>query len=39
MRLDLKQSRTIEIMKRRGWIIYLLYVMRPKPRDLSTLTQ
>ena len=39
MRLDQKQTRKIETMKRRGWILYLLYAMRPKPRDFSTLIQ
>lgn len=39
MRLDPKETRKLETMKRRGWIIYLLYIMRPKPRDFSTVIQ
>lgn len=36
MQLDPKQSRRLETMRRRGWIIYLLYATRPKPLDFST---
>lgn len=32
-----KELRQIEAERRRGWIIYLLYIARPKPIDISTL--
>lgn len=37
MKLDQKQLRRQETEKRRGWIIYLLYISRPKPLDFSSL--
>lgn len=39
MRLDPKEARKIETSKRRGWILYLLFICRPKPRDFAMLTQ
>lgn len=32
-----KDLRQMENERRRGWIVYLLYVARPKPVDVSTL--
>ncbi|HQU83967.1 MAG TPA: hypothetical protein PKY59_12605 [Pyrinomonadaceae bacterium] len=37
MRLDQKQLRKIELERRRGWILHLLYVAKPKPIDFKSL--
>lgn len=39
MSINQKQLRKTETNRRRGWIIYILSVARPKPLDFATLIQ